>query len=141
MLTMKITFRLALLTLLSISAIFSLTYETKTIDFNSIYLEELKGSQMKFYSVNLDSKIKENDLLIDARRTDSKDSLFESPVVLVSLVKIFFIKNRNPFRIQTRAPSGSAVNLEWRLVSFQTNIYLKHPRFTLESYVNPVTFL
>ena len=83
---MKITFRLALLTLLSISGIFSMTYETKTIDINSIYLEELKGSQMKFYSVNLDSKIKENDLLIDARRTDSKDSLFESPVVLVSLV-------------------------------------------------------
>jgi hypothetical protein len=80
------------LTILSnISLMFTMTYEAKNIDLNSVYSDNLQGSQMKFYTVTLDSNLKENDLVIDAKMTGVNSTLFETPIVLVSLV-IFFCK-------------------------------------------------
>ena len=77
---------IALTILSNISLMFTMTYEAKNIDLNSVYSDNLQGSQMKFYTVALDSKLKENDLVIDAKMTGVNSALFETPIVLVSLV-------------------------------------------------------
>ena len=70
--------------------IFSLTqalkYETKKIDFNSVYNEKIIQPEMKFYSVTPSSDLNDNDLLIESLVTKSpKNNFYESPLILVSL--------------------------------------------------------
>jgi hypothetical protein len=69
----------------SLSFMYSMTYDAKNIDLNSLITDKSQGSQMKFYTVKLDNQLKDNDLVIDARMSD-KNMLNESPIVLVSLV-------------------------------------------------------
>jgi hypothetical protein len=69
----------------SISLMFSMTYDAKDINLNTLITDKSQGSQMKFYTVKLDTQLKDNDLVIDARMAD-KNMLNESPIVLVSLV-------------------------------------------------------
>jgi hypothetical protein len=73
--------------ILSVSA---LKYDAKAIDFDAEYLEKLQGSEMKFYSLKINTSLKENDLLIDAKTKNKRNELFESPIVLVSLVNTIF---------------------------------------------------
>jgi hypothetical protein len=86
---MKIMFKLGVFLILIISSIQSLSNEEKSLSFDSVYSEELQNSEMKFYSLNIDSNVKDSDLLIETIKIDSTDTLFESPLVLVSLVIIF----------------------------------------------------
>lgn len=83
---MKIIFKLGVFLILIISSIQSLSNEGKSLSFDTVYSEELQNSEMKFYSLNLDSNVNDSDLLIETLKTDSTDTLFESPLVLVSLV-------------------------------------------------------
>jgi len=71
----------------------NLQYETKSINFNSVYSETLQGTEMKFYSIKLEENLNKNDLKIDAKITNNVNGLFESPLLLVSLV--IFIKILN----------------------------------------------
>ena len=86
---MKIMFKLGVFLILIISSIQSLSNEEKSLSFDTVYSEELQNSEMKFYSLNLDSNVNDSDLLIETTKIDSTDTLFESPLVLVSLVNIF----------------------------------------------------
>jgi hypothetical protein len=76
---------IALTIISSISLMFSMTYDAKDINLNTLITDKSQGSQMKFYTVKLDTQLKDNDLVIDARMAD-KNMLNESPIVLVSLV-------------------------------------------------------
>ena len=86
---MKIMFKLGVFLILIISSILSLSNQEKSLSFDTVYSEELQNSEMKFYSLNLDSNVNDSDLLIETTKIDSTDTLFESPLVLVSLVNIF----------------------------------------------------
>jgi hypothetical protein len=65
----------------------SLNAETQTIQLNSIVSDSIDSYNMKYYSIQLDENLKDNDLLIDSKMANSKS--FHAPLTLVSLVIIF----------------------------------------------------
>lgn len=85
---------IALTFISSLSFIFSMTYDAKDINLNTLITDKSQGSQMKFYTVKLDTQLKDNDLVIDARMSD-KNMLNESPIVLVSLVNYKILTTLN----------------------------------------------
>lgn len=110
----KIKMILLAFALLTVALSTGLKYETKALDFNTVYSENLQGSEMKFYSIPIDSNLKQSDLLIDARiSSKNRDLLFKSPLVLVSLVRIityalFFTRNLS--QTQTSPHNGYVDN-------------------------------
>ncbi len=77
------------ITLVMISLSLSTKYITKPLQFNTESSETLKGSEMKFYSVELGTHSGKSDLLIETQVFESSNlSNYISPIVLVSLVKI-----------------------------------------------------
>lgn len=86
----KIISLLTLTIILKVVLISTMKYDVKEIDFNSVIEDKLQGSKMKFYSITVDKNLKDNDLLIDAKM-EKKNGLFDSPIVLASLVCYFII--------------------------------------------------
>jgi hypothetical protein len=67
---------------------------------------------MKFYSISIDENLKNNDLLIDSRIKDNNNSMFKTPIILVSLVRKFFNLHRNLYQILIKALNGYADSLD-----------------------------
>jgi len=72
------------------SLINSLTYETVEIKYNNDLTDLISNNNMKFYSMDLENKSSDMDLLVDSKIINS-DSIYESPIVLVSTVINFWI--------------------------------------------------
>jgi hypothetical protein len=109
----------------------SLKAETQTLQLNSIIVDSIKSYQMKYYSIELDKNLKDNDLLIDSRMTETKS--FHAPLTLVSLVSIF--NTRILYLMIIRKSNGYADNLEKKFASFLINIYRLDKRYILALHV------
>lgn len=66
----------------------SLKYMYKEIEINKLYKDKIEKSEMKMFSLKLDSETQGKDLIVDARMEGLTDHVLESPIVVVSLVII-----------------------------------------------------
>jgi hypothetical protein len=62
----------------------SLKAETQNIQLSSIVSDSIDSYKMKYYSVQLDENLKDNDLLIDSKMSETKS--LHAPLTLISLV-------------------------------------------------------
>lgn len=79
-----------IISLLVSAYINSLTYETTAIKYNTPFTDSTSNNNMKFYSMELQADSADQDLLVDAKIINS-NTIYESPIVLVSTVNINFI--------------------------------------------------
>ena len=91
--------------LLVSSYINSLTYETQAIQYNTIFTDSISNNNMKFYSMDLEAKSTNMDLLVDSKIINS-NTIYESPIVLVSTV---IIKKINYFIINFKNKKNAFV--------------------------------
>ncbi len=109
----------------------SLRAETQTLQLNSLIEDSINSYQMKYYSIELDKNLKDNDLLIDSRMTETKS--FHAPLTTLSLVFIFNI--RILYLMIIRKSNGYVDNLEKKFASFRINIYRLDKRYILALHV------
>lgn len=76
----------------------SLTYESTSIEYNTVFTDSTSNNNMKFYSMDLAANPADLDLLVDARIINS-NTIYESPIVLVSTVILRKIHFNNQFFI------------------------------------------
>ncbi len=81
-----------IITLLVSAFVNSLTYETTTIKYNTLFTDFTTDNNMKFYSMDLEANTAELDLLVDTKFINS-NTIYESPIILISTVinKFLFV--------------------------------------------------
>jgi hypothetical protein len=97
----------------------SLKAETQNIQLNTLVSDSTDSYKIKYYSIQIDENLKDNDLLIDSRMTETKS--FHVPLTLISLV--YIINRRILYQIQIRINNGFVDNLEKKSALFLINIY------------------
>ena len=125
----------SILTLLLV--ITSLKAETQNIQLNSIVSDSIDSYKMKYYSIQLDENLKDNDLLIDSRMSETKS--LHAPLTLISLVYLIYHSLLYPILI--RINNGFVDNLEKKSALFLINIYRLERRYILALDVKIVNIM
>ncbi len=76
-----------IISLLVSSFIKSLSYETLSIKYNTLITDSTSNNNMKLYSMDLEQKSTDMDLLVESKIINS-NSIYETPIILISTVKI-----------------------------------------------------